>query len=762
MPKRITLSVAVVLATASLISAKQSLAQVLEEVVVTAQKRAESLQEVSISVTAFNADDINTLGVNNLEGLAEFVNGAELYDDRGAGQPTWIIRGVGLADFNANNTPTAAIYYDDFYLTSNAQGGIGLFDMAQVEVLKGPQGGLYGRNASGGAVRLMTTRARMDDELNGYVKANYGKWGRYGVEAAVGSSLTETLSFRIAGMTDQDGGWQDTLATQGDDDFGDRDFNAAKLQIAYAPTDQLDFWLKLESGKDKSETTLSYSRALFDPATGDFCASAQAGKNDEQNCVTWSNITNLFALTPGDPGILPGGQNKDGTTIMGNPINKLDNKWTGVNFQANWDTEFALFTSITGYLDYDMTQVYDFDGSPLKLFEEDSTAEQTVWSQEFRLTSNSDGPLTWLAGAMYGEDEDKENRLADLSQNVLLLPALIERTFTQETKSWALYGQLDYQIDDAWKVHGSLRYTEEDKDLNHYNSKDLSTGVPGLVDVNESTDLDKPWSGHIGVDWTPTDEALVYARITRGFKSGGFFGGFALSAEEVEPYKQETVDAYEIGFKTTWVDNTLLLNGAVYYYDYQDVQGYAGRFNEETGTVLTKLANIGDAEHKGAELDFVWLPLEGVTFQGSVAYLNAEIVDSDDIGIAEDLVPVPIEGLKRIFAPEYSYSFLGKYEWSIGSMLASVEMNYSWRDDLANQKTELDPVNEAAFGIDGYGLLNGRIALSAEDQSWTIALMGRNLTDEEYWTSSTSDNLLSYVSLAGRPASWAIEASYDW
>ncbi|MCB1702958.1 MAG: TonB-dependent receptor, partial [Halioglobus sp.] len=185
----------------------------LEEVVVTAQKRTESLQDVSIAIAAFGEKELRNLSITNLENLTQSVSGVELFDERGSGQPTWVIRGVGLADFNANNTPTAAIYFDEFYLTSNVMGGIGMYDISRVEVLKGPQGGLYGRNTSGGAVRVMSVRPDLDQGLNGYIQGSYGRWDRSIAEGAVGGKITDNLAFRLSGMTDQNGGWQDTLAT---------------------------------------------------------------------------------------------------------------------------------------------------------------------------------------------------------------------------------------------------------------------------------------------------------------------------------------------------------------------------------------------------------------------------------------------------------------------------------------------------------------------------------------------------------------------
>ncbi len=738
---------------------------VLEEVLVTAQRRAQNLQDVSISITAFRGDAIDELGVTLLEELTQFVTGAELFDVRGAGQPTWIIRGVGLVDFNANNTPTAAIYYDEYYLPSNVMGGIGLFDIDQVEVLKGPQGGLYGRNSSGGAVRINSRRPTLDEGTNGYIEGRYGKWDRHGVEAALGTNVTDRLAVRLSAMTDQDGGWQDSLATPQDDDHGDRDFSAARAQLVYEPSDTLDLWLKLETGEDKTETALAYSRALYDQS-GDFCEAAYRGRHDEQNCLTWSNITNYQALTPGDNGTLPSEQDSDGSTVMSKPINALDNSWTGVNLQINGEFDAFTLTSITGYLDFDNNQVYDFDGQALTLAEEDSEADLDSWSQEFRLLSTGDSPLTWLAGAIYAEDEDDEVRVIDLSDNVLIISDRTRRSFTQEGESWAVYGQAEYDWTDQWRLHGSLRYTDEDKDFKDATTQILGLGFPLVEGVDKSVSLDDHWSGHVGVDWFARDDVMVYLRITRGFKSGGFFGGVAVESAELDPYENELVTAYETGFKSTLLDGTLVLNGAAFFYDYRDVQGFTQEFSDDdVERVLTKLGNLGDAEHTGAELDLAWRvgALTGLTAQASVAWLDAEITDSDTVGLTPLGEEVPIEGLERNYAPEWSTTLQLRYERDITErLIGAVQLDYSWRDDLETKDSTISLLDYAGASEDSYGLLNARLTLTAADDRWTVAVMGKNLTDEKYWISASSDDLGSYPSLPGRPLHWFVEGTYRW
>lgn len=746
------------------ISTGVAAAPALEEVVVTAQKREQSQQDIPIAIAAFSGDQLASLGTDNLQDLVEHVPGAELFDDRGAGQPTWVIRGVGLADFNSNNTPTAAIYYDEYYLTSNVLGGIGLFDLAGVEVLKGPQGGLYGRNTSGGAVQVKSRRPSLEGP-EGYISASYGRWGRYGIEAAVGAPISDTSAFRLAVMTNQDGGWQDSLATAGDDDHGDQDFSAVRAQLLFQPNDEVEVLFKIDGGENKSETTLGYARAGLSPTGPGFCPEALAGKHNEDNCLTLGNVTNLLALTPGDPGVLPSAQSRSGTRVLSEPVNQLDNSWIGFTGQVNWDLGFATLTSITGYLDYTNKQIFDFDAQPFRGLQENGRADLESWSQELRLISNTDGPLSWLFGVMYAEDEVDEFRVGDLSENVLIFSSITQRGFSQETESWAVYGQGDYQLSDQLRVNGSIRYTKEDKELKNAFHFDNIGGFFYAQGVNKSYELDSHLSGHIGIDWTPTDDALIYAKVTRGFKSGGFFGGFFFSADELDPYEEEIVWSYEVGFKTEWLDSSLRINGAVFYYDYESVQGFTQVTSPVTGTALTKLGNLGDAEHHGAELDVIWLPsaIEGLTLNLGVSVLDAEISDSNTIAIDENGMLTSIEDTTRAFSPELSYSLQARYERSVfNDLVGALQLNYSWRDDISPRDSFGTDLNYGLFRHDGYGVLNGRLSLSDQDGRWQIALVGQNLTDKEYAARASGDDLGSYLEIPTRPFSWAIEVNYNW
>ncbi len=744
----------------------------LEEIVVTAQKREQSLQEVSIAISAFDSSQLSELGLTNLEQLPALVPSVELFDARGAGQPTWVIRGAGLADFNANNTPVAAIFYDEVYMTSNALGGIGLFDVGRVEVLKGPQGGLYGRNATGGAVRILSARPDLS-ETSGFVRGSVGEWDRWGLEAAVGGPIIENkLAYRLAVTTDQGGGWQDSLATPEDDEHGDRDFQAIRAQLLFAPSDELEFLLKIDSGKDASETTLARLNGTYNEFF-DFCDAIYQGSRDDSNRLGLHNLI-------GDPR-LPSDQKANGETVLSNPINELDNEWTGVNLYMDWDLEFASFKSITSYYEFDYYQFFDYDATPLIFVssvegfpDADTNIEQ--WSQEFRFTSAGDGPLTWLAGVIYAEDSNESIQSFSIATLAPLFGIPFTEgvaDYTQDTETWSVYGQVEYDLTDNLNLHGSLRYTDEDKEIDYLSTVIIGgTPVPTGIVSGFETSLEENWSGHIGLDWTLSDDVLLYARFSRGFKSGGFFAAFTSeNSDQLTPYAEEVNDSFEIGVKSNPTEE-LQINAAVFFYDYQDAQGtvQVESVNSPSGTIFT-IGTVGDAEHYGAEVDLLWAPsgLPGFELGVAAAWLDAEIDDSDQFSLDRTggLLGVPqlqsLQGLEREFSPELSYTINARQEVTFGNnLLGSISAVYSWRDDPITRASQFTDVDYGLVQMESYGLLSLRVALAHPDQGWEIALRGDNLTDEEYVTISDGDGGGDWWDMPGRPASWAVELRYDF
>ncbi|MEM6651717.1 MAG: TonB-dependent receptor [Pseudomonadota bacterium] len=747
----------------------------LDTVLVTAQNRPERAQDLPIVISTFDADDLDRLGPSALQDITQYVPGVELFDERGAGQPTWVIRGVGLADFNANNTPTASIFDDEIYLGSNVLSGLPLFDIERIEVLKGPQGGLYGRNTTGGAVRYLPVLPEIGGARSGFVEAHYGRWDQTGLEAAFSGSINDRVAFRLSGVTLGGGGWQDSLATPEDDAHGDRDLVALRGQLLVQPNDRLSLRFKATYGEDRSETTLGRAVAPFDAETGLPCTAALTGQPDPNTCVTLYNLTTALVTEGADLGVLPNLQDDQGETVLTEPINTLDNRWISASVYLDYAFDGFALRSITSIQDFDGAQIYDFDASPARLLSEDTRSEFQVFQQEFRLISDTQGPLEWQAGINYAQTDLDEDRQIDLSENLIVLPVIARRSFTQEERHWAAYVQGAYDLSPRLRAHGSLRYTEETKDLVNFlltpesDPFQIFVETPGdvfLGPVNTRYELESPVTGHIGVDYKFRDDALLYAKLVRGYKSGGFFGGFALSALELEPYVEETVWAYEVGAKVNVPSSGLQINSALFSYDYQDVQGFTTAFDETVG-VITLLGNLGDAEYQGAELEVVWAPaaIDGLSLSAAATWLDTEIVDSDTVELSDltnffDGAPgdpplaAPEEGQSIGFAPEFSYVLNARYSRAIRETLsATAQVNWSWRSDFAEDGPFL--FDDGVFTVDSYGLLSASLSLETTN-GWQASLTGQNLTNEAYVTQATGDDLLSYLELPGRPRSWQI------
>jgi len=741
----------------------------IEEIVVTAQKREQNLQDVGIAVSAFTGDALKELGAQSLSEVPNFTPNVELFDEYGSGQPTWVIRGVGLQDFNANNTPAAAIYVDDIYMTSNAMGGLGLFDIERIEILKGPQGALYGRNTSGGAVRVMSARPSTE-AVDGYVSGSYGRWDEVTFEGAANLPLSDSAALRLAGRWNQSNdAWQKSLSAG--EHHGEKDTWAARAQLLVELDEDVELLVKVHGARDNSETVMGRSVGLYDPATGDFCDALLSGRRDDNSCVNLATLTSFFFGDLSAP--FPSAQSDDGADTLSDPVNQLDNKAFGTSAALTVEFDAFTLTSITGFEDFEFSLAFDYDGGQGEFGHQLARSDIEAWSQEFRLVSHSDGDVNWLLGLEYAEDKFSENRDFLLADNLLVmmdsgLGAAGKLQFDQDTESLAVYGQVEWQFADTWRLTLGARYTDEEKTYRDGSFNALLFGMEELGQVplveNLNVDFDmQVWSGKAGLDWTPAEDLLVYASVSRGFKAGGFYGGFPNDGlASIEPYDEETVWAYELGFKSEWLNNTLRLNGALFFYDYTDVQGFQTRFSTISNTVVTSLGNQGDAEHQGAELELLWLPSEQLTIQAGISVLEAEINDSDAVStnlLGED---VPLEGLERAYSPDLSYSLMARYEWPLADNLSAVfQVDYSYRDDVAGDALSV-PEQALYGGQDGYGLFNTRVALGAVDGEWTVALWGKNLADEEYITNVTTDDLGSYMDIYGRPRSYGVDVTYRW
>jgi iron complex outermembrane receptor protein len=730
---------------------------ILEEVTVTAQRRKENVQDVPIAMRVLSGRELLSRGIGALADVPATISNVQVINPDGTGQTIWVIRGVGLDDYNPNNTPTASVYIDEVYQVSNVISSVALFDVDRIEVLKGPQSGLYGRNTSGGAVRVLS-RAPSNDTTDGYANLAISDLGRVDLEGAFGGPISDHWASRIAGRMSQGGAWQTSIADRRK--YGNADRWDLRGQSLWTGVDGDAIRVIAATGRDTSQGPLNGSLGVYDPNTGSLCASLLAGRRDNQSCVSLRGLTDL-QLTGRDSAPLTL-QSDNGDYVLSNALAKLDNTYASLTGIVDLNVGPVAFQSISGYIDFDYRHVVDEDGDTREFGHQDATTKFTVLSQEFRVQSRSSAESNWQAGAAYTRDELAESRLFLFRQNPLVvfgalgLPSLADGiarvTYGQPTESWAVYAQGEHRVDSAWRVRVALRYTDETK---HYvnGALELPTlGAAGerLTDVNRSERLHSRLSGSVGADYRPASNRMLYATVTKGFKSGGFFGGFPTdSADQVNPYREEVVYAYEAGSKLSVPEARLVVNGAVFFYDYRDAQGLASVYSPLTRTNHSALTNIGNARHYGLDLDVAIEPLRGLRLTGSIGYLEAKIVGSELTLRTDDGVPYSLAGQQRSAAPRFSGTVAADYEKQLPAGLAgAIHVDVNSRSTITADFGS--PFDTATGERPGYTVANCRLSLQDHRQKWTTGVLARNCLDKRYVTDRGGDGLGSYREMYGQ------------
>lgn len=758
----------------------------LEEVVITAQKRAQSAQDMGIAVSAFSGEQLKTLGVTDLSELPNSIPNVNLYDAYGAAQPVWIIRGVGLQDYNANNTPAAAVYVDEIYQTSTAMGAMGLYDLERIEVLKGPQGGLYGRNTTGGAVLVNTAKPNFEG-VSGYLNASYGKWDQRNIEGAINVPLSDTAAFRLSGQRSiSDDKYSHSLSDN--KDHGEDDSWSMRAQLRVAPTDNLDVLLKFRSAEDRSEFALARSIGHYTSGAGGIDpvlqgalglpASIPGLNSDFVNNLGWGGANGLCpSFVAGNAngascytvsGKTTAGQGGDVHDTYGDAYNAVDNRLRGGSVVVNWDiSDNTVLTYVGGYDDFNYVAAYDWDADAgaFTHFEFDNVIK--AWSHELR--ANIDlGDTQVTVGAMVAEDSYHETRDLIVSDNAIYAApppngfgAVARLDFIQTTESQAIFTQVEHALSEQWKLIGSLRYTDEEKEYD--GSSPYLSEVYGLPDSAQKNFWDfTNTSAKLAFEWTPDEDTLIYLSYSEGFKAGGFFGGFGTSELALKPYDEETVASIELGFKADLLDRTVRLNGAIFHYDYRDLQGNSLR-KLPNGSTPTLLTNIGDAEYLGAEMELTWAVSERLIIQAGIGYVDAEITDSDmvsiDTGTGDEY---SYEGLEIINTPDWTGNLAITYTQPL---LDGYSARFSANANYSGEKLFYYSPSVPAKAIhheDAYTLVGGRISLSPAEENWELALWGKNLTDKEYRITANHDGLASWTETYGAPMSWGIDFNYQF
>jgi len=802
--RRTILAMAVL--TASVVATDASYAQKqLEEVVVTAQKREEGANDVGITINAFSGDQLRDFGVTTAEDIAQVTPGLTVNETAATGVPLYTIRGVGFQDYSTGSSSTVGLYFDEVAMPYTVMTRGLVFDQQRVEVLKGPQGDLFGANTTAGSINFISNKPTKEFEAG--IIASYGRYETTEVEGYV-SGGSDFAQGRLAIKTVQSNeGWQES--TTSNDKLGEEDTTAVRGIVNFDFSEDLRLMLIGQYSKDDSDNraNTAYNGNII--GLNEFSAPYQP-----LNEYLLPGGTN-FGQTP--PWYSTGDNTKGGWTnsytseITGKTWNlrpQRDNELKGGSARVDWDINDLTFTSITGYNDFTRTEANDWDGGFYNDSSNINTTDLWVFSQEFRLAGEV-GDVTWITGLYYTEDRMKEYYHYFMSDSVygygsipwgvdLFAPTPIlelDTKYKQQTESAAVYGHVEWQFADAWRLTLGARYTHETREwqgctfsaadgslsdfLNAQFGSTLGPGdcgtiddmpnsptyifsVIGTPDVNDAFHVykdtidTKRGMGKIGLDYSLNDDILLYGSVSQGFKSGGFNGANSNTTQQLVPYKEEILTAYEIGSKATLLDGSMQLNTAAFFYKYKDKQeqDLAVTFVNN----ISGLTNVPKSEIWGAEMDLQWLPTDHLTINAGVAYLDTEIkkwyaVD-DNLSQWPDTVYYNAAGFQLAQSPEWSYTALARYEWPLGDNLVL---------DLAADVVYTDETNgsiRVEEYTDDYTLFGARAGIAAADGSWKAMLWGRNITDEDYYPSAYLGGNGPYVRVQGMPRTYGITLSY--
>ena len=714
----------------------------IEEVLVTAQKREQSLQDVGIAITAHSGDSLRELNFFTSEDIAEQTPNLSVQYGASRANPNYAIRGVASSQAIFSNTPSpVAIHVDEVFFTTHGMASFGLFDIERVEVLKGPQGTLLGRNTTAGAVNYITSKPT--DELYGSISADAGNFGQARVEAVVNGPLTDNLNGRLSLLYDYSDGHQKNLLNGRD--TGGKKVASYRAQLDWQISDDLAILFNVHGGTDKSEPIhYRYGGGI--------------GINATPACRVSPNP----ATCPDDFGYTLA--NTDPYTGEWDWDIRNDVESKGVTVTLNWDLGWAELISVSNWEDFDRNPwVEDEDGTALTSVNVTFDETFTQYSEELRLQGQQDN-FFWVAGFYYGNDEIRMDRSI-----LAALGGIVDLLYSNniDNEALALFAHGEYDLNEQWKLIGGLRYTREEKDFVLDNSISLVPALGGVLlnpycdpDTCSSSDSWKEPSGKLGIEYKPSDEHLLYFSYSRGFKSGGYPGGVTTQPATFVPYDPEFVDAWELGFKSVFADGRLRLNGAVFFYDYKDRQEFtfipSGGGNATD--FLQVFTNAGKLEMTGGELELTWLPIEGLDVRLGLGLLDTEYKDFllPELFDPNDRVENDRTGQELPF-PTVSLNGLIRYQWALsGGAMMSASANFSYRNDVDS------PEGIPYENISGYDLWNGRLGWTSADGHWGVAAWIKNIFDDDNLQSAFETPAAGVMQVYGMPRTYGLNLVYNW
>jgi len=697
----------------------------VEEVVVTAQRREEGLQSVPVAVAAFTPAALQNAGARDVRDLQILVPNLQFRSGNTQGSTSIFLRGVGINDFNASTTGAVGVYVDDVFVGINAAKTFNLFDTEAVEVLKGPQGTLYGRNTTGGAIKF-TPRGPTED-LSADARASYGRFDEVRLEGGVGGPLVgDRLKARIAGFyLNRDGYVSNRLTGRRNNAL---DLWGARLTVDWTPTDDWLIRFSVNGGESRSDASQYKFRGQIPDGAGG-----------------WTDLLGYHDAAPNPDEGAYDVEGREKITVRGGAL----------RIEKTFD--WGVFTSITAgqRVERDLTE--DADASPNAVLKGLFRVDGEQLTQEFRLQSGDAQPLTWSLGAFYFRTRLSTDSAYDIFR-VLRDPAtpgggfdpgnligFLRYPYEYDTESVSVFGQADYAFSDRLKATLGLRYTRDKVDFDYrtfFDEPGFTLPILAYRDSRRFDDL----SYRLALSYRFNDDVMAYASASRGFNGGGFPGAQTTDAAALEPYRSETLTAYEVGVKAELFDRRVRFNNAAYLYKYDDLQVFV--LDNRNLIPVARKTNGGDATIYGLETD-----------------LTAKLTPELDLVLAAALTHSEYDvfldggrsyaGNQLVNAPKFAASAALDFARDLGGGTLKAHLDAAYQSDVF-----YTPANSPAFGQRGYTLVNARLGWSWADR-WSVALWARNIFDKRYLVDATPGigaDLLHYA----EPRTYGVELSYSY
>ena len=742
------------------------------EIIVTAQKREQSVNDVGLSITAATGSELEALGIVDTGDLAKITPGFTFTKSQD-GTPLYTLRGVGFNDYTLGASPAVSVYVDQVPLAYGAFTQGASLDLERVEVLKGPQGILFGQNSTGGAINYIA--AKPTRTLEAGASLSYGRFDTFDGEAYVSGPVSDTLALRLAGAITDSGPWQQNYTR--DESLGEQKSLRGRFSALFEPTDSLRLLFTVNGWRDRSDTQagqlqgllLQLDEAAVAAGCGNFCDTVETARRID--------VFRSQEVAPQNARAANWGTDRE--------LDRDDGFWQA-SLRADIDvTPDITLTSITAYSKYNENYDVDRDGTALSNAGVIADGEVESFSQELRLSGQA-GIINWLLGGNYATNDVRSanNILTGDSTNTAILPAPLPwiadsvTTITQDIKDIAVFANAEAEVTDQLTLLAGARYTDSS---NYYTScmtgdigmqvtfgvlSDVLSGTPGgalgpdtclnmdaatfdtIVTPFEDSLKEDNFSWRVGANFEVTPDTLLYALASRGYKSGSFPTVPASTTAQFAPVTQESVTAFEAGAKFTLVDRRVQLNLAAFHYIYNDKQ-VRGLVIDPVFNQLEQLVNIPKARINGAEVELTARPTDGLNLRGAVTYVDSKVTEF--IGINNERVLADYSGSALPFSPKWHIVADINYETPVSNNLdAYVGANFLYNSETSS--TLGDAPNSV---IDSFKTVDLRAGIKSGDGRWSVGVWGRNVFNEYYWTNQfvTQDVVVRY---AAKPVTYGL------